>query len=231
MAQNQHTTHRTNLGVLAVIMIAVGLLAGLSVGPFAHAPTPTEKDSKAATSTSPQITFASSTEPITPQTLQIPKIGVDASIEQVGVNNEGNMANPSNWRNVSWYEPGFAPGESGNAVFAGHLDWDENQAVFWDLDKLTAGDVVRVAGKRDLTYVVTTVNQYDYQLADTESVFGDTKSSQIKLITCDGEFIEGSDTYNKRLIVTAQLAETSAGEPIATSTESVAIKTQTGASK
>lgn len=151
---------------------------------------------------------ATSTDPVAPTRLRIPKIDVSAVVESVGVDTDGNMAAPSDWRDVSWYEPGFSPGEVGNAVFAGHLDWDGNTAVFWDLDELRSGDVVQVEGDgRLLTYVVTSVEVYDYDVVDTSPIFGTAEGSQIKLITCDGEFIDGSDTYEKRLIVTAQLID------------------------
>jgi LPXTG-site transpeptidase (sortase) family protein len=142
---------------------------------------------------------------VIPTRLKIPSIGVDAAVEHVGVNNVGNMEIPQDWRNVAWYELGFTPGENGNAVFAGHLDWDKNQAVFWDLDELTSGDLVFVEGDNGrLTYIVTSVREYDYR-ADTADIFGPSDDSQIRLITCDGDFLEGSDTYQKRFVVTGEL--------------------------
>lgn len=149
-------------------------------------------------------------QPLTPQRLQIPALGVDAAVEPVGVNEVGNMAAPSDWRDVSWYQPGFVPGQEGNAVFAGHRDWDGEMAVFGNLRELTSGDVVRVTGAdgHKLTYTVVESKEYDYQTADTTSIFGSSSVPQLKLITCDGEFIEASDTYQKRLVVTARLTAT-----------------------
>lgn len=171
--------------------------------------------------------LAASTTPITPERLQIPAIAVDANVEPVGVNEEGNMAAPSDWRDVSWYQPGFAPGEQGNAVFSGHLDWDDNQAVFWDLNKLQVGNIVHVSGEdRQLTYMITGTKEYDYQVTDTTPIFGESDVSQIKLITCDGEFIEGSDTYQKRLIVTGQLLTVNDTSESATTTNSALLQSK-----
>lgn len=174
-------------------------------------PTPTSlRSGEGAGDDVANLTIATSTDPVVPTRLRIPKIGVSAVVEPVGVDKLGNMAAPGDWREVSWYEPGFLPGEVGNAVFAGHLDWDGNTAVFWDLGQLQSGDVVLVEGDGStLTYAVTGVEVYDYDVVDTSPIFGLADGSQIKLITCDGEFIDGSDTYEKRLIVTAQLLSSS----------------------
>ena len=40
---------------------------------------------------------------------------------------------PSKPTDVAWYKPGPAPGEAGDAVIDGHLDWTTGRAVFWDL--------------------------------------------------------------------------------------------------
>ena len=176
--------------------------------------------------TSTSSTFATSSQPLTPRQLEIPAINVASVVEPVGVNQQGNMVAPSDWRDVSWYQPGFKPGERGNAVFSGHLDWDDRQAVFWELDELTYGDIVRVSGdNRELIYMITDSRHYDYQMSDTSQIFGKASISQIKLITCDGEFIEGSDTYQKRLIVTGKLITTQGNQPLPTSTQSIQTET------
>lgn len=162
-----------------------------------------DNQSTRATSTVDGVTSATS---VKPDRLRIPKIDVDADVQSVGVDSKGNMAAPSDWRDVSWYEPGFNPGELGNAVFSGHRDWDDNQAVFWDLKSLQVGDTVHIEGDgRLLTYTITGKERYDYQVSDTSGIFGGSDTAQIKLITCDGNFIDSSDTYQKRLVVTAQL--------------------------
>jgi hypothetical protein len=58
-----------------------------------------------------------------PTSLAIPAIGVNAAVEQVGVNAQGNMDVPRNPNNTAWYAPGARPGQQGNAVIAGHVDY------------------------------------------------------------------------------------------------------------
>src|SRR5205807_8123210 len=66
-----------------------------------------------------------------PSQLVIPKISVIAPVEKVGVDRSHNMAVPSRPTHVAWYSPGPAPGEAGDAVIDGHLDWTTGKAVFW----------------------------------------------------------------------------------------------------
>src|SRR6266702_2349395 len=79
--------------------------------------------------------------------LLIPAIGVNASIESVGVRPDGRMETPAQrpWNDVGWYNSGPRPGERGSAVIAGHLDRPGgNPAVFWRLRDLRVGDSVLV---------------------------------------------------------------------------------------
>ena len=46
------------------------------------------------------------------------------------------MGTPSQASRVAWYQLGSSPGDVGDAVLAGHLDWTNGPAVFWYLGKL-----------------------------------------------------------------------------------------------
>lgn len=145
-------------------------------------------------------------KPLQPKTLVVPSIDLKADVEYVGVTEDGDMGTPSDYHDVAWYEPGYTPGERGNAVFAGHLDWAGNHGAFWSLHELEPGDVVLVKGKgRTLRYKVIGSKKYPYQTAHTKEIFGKSQTSQIKLITCDGNYDEGVENYEKRLVVTAVL--------------------------
>ncbi len=209
------------------VLLAVAVIAGAGMVVTANAPI---YEGKQATTTSEstqtsEYSLATTTTSIQPDRLIIPKIDVDAAVEEVGINERGNMGVPKDWRNVSWYEPGYLPGEAGNAVLAGHLDWDGSQAVFWDLEKLESGDLVQVTDDNGdkLSYVVTSTEVYGYQSQATDSVFGSQGRSQLKLITCDGNYLDGEDTYQDRYIVTARLITPNNGEELSTSTSRVEV--------
>ncbi len=139
-----------------------------------------------------------------PVRLQIPAIGVDAVVEEVGEDAVGRMDTPTRVEDVAWYESGVAPGEIGNAVMAGHLDRaDGRPAVFWSLGKLRPGDEILVtdAGGAEYRFQVTQVAVYPYDEAPLAEIFGFSLRSRLNLITCRGRWDRKQGTYQERLVV------------------------------
>jgi sortase (surface protein transpeptidase) len=113
--------------------------------------------------------------------------------------------------NTGWFMHGFRPGETGNAVIAGHLDTNTGgPAVFWDLNRLRPGDEVTITyynGDR-YTFEVQGSELYDAdaQGPTIERIFGASQTSDLNLVTCDGAWDHGMATYTKRLVVFTTLA-------------------------
>jgi sortase A len=139
-----------------------------------------------------------------PVQLMIPRINVTAPVEQVGVDRNNNMDVPSRPTDVAWYRPGPAPGEAGDAVIAGHLDWTTGKAVFWDLRLLHAGDEVDVVAQDGarLRFQVRDTHTYAYT-AHPAGLFASSGQPQLSLITCSGSWDKGRNTYLQRLVVNA----------------------------
>jgi len=141
-----------------------------------------------------------------PVRLQIPTINVDAAVQQVGLDSEGRMAAPSRTEEVGWYKPGAAPGDVGNAVIDGHLDWYTGPAVFQRLGKLKVGDQITVlredGTKAKFTVDSTSVMPYD---ASTDALFIKTGPPSLTLITCAGAWDRQRGTYLQRLVVHSSL--------------------------
>ena len=139
-----------------------------------------------------------------PITIAIPAIGVNAPIEQVGVNAQGNMDTPQNPNNTAWYVPGARPGQQGNAVIAGHVDYRGiGPVVFWKLNTLTPGTEVFVTddqGQRR-RFIVTAIEIYLTEQAPRDQIFGATSDTNLNLISCIGDFDPGSGSYNNRIVV------------------------------
>lgn len=68
-----------------------------------------------------------------PLRLSLPRLRIDADVEQVGLAPDGAMDVPERFDTVGWYRLGARPGELGNAVLAGHLDAKTAPAIFWRL--------------------------------------------------------------------------------------------------
>jgi LPXTG-site transpeptidase (sortase) family protein len=141
-----------------------------------------------------------------PARLLIPKIGVNATIEARGLDAYRNMETPRDFHDVAWYNLGPTPGQPGNALINGHVDWWTGSAVFTRLADLRTGDpviVVRGDGTR-LTFKVT-VQSVVAANARLASLFAPSSAATLTLITCFGAWdpLTLSDTH--RLLVSAVL--------------------------
>src|SRR4029077_3081837 len=146
--------------------------------------------------------------PDAPVQLVIPKIGVRASVESVGVDRTGAMAAPSGPYTVGWWAAGTLPGDPGNAVIDGHLDSARvGAAVFWRLGSLRSGDqiLVRMPGNRTLTFIVDRTAVYRFDNAPLAEIFGPTDTPSLNLVTCTGSFDRASRNYDRRLVVYSKL--------------------------
>ena len=143
--------------------------------------------------------------PLRPPTrLSIPAIGVGAPVESVPF-----LGLPSSASTVAWFQTSSAPGEPGDAVFDGHLDWPclGCPAIFWNLNKLNAGDEILVGGgNASLRFVVDTMQLVPYDGTPPEWLYTSSGPPHITLITCAGAWISSQHTYTDRLLVRAKLA-------------------------
>jgi sortase A len=139
-----------------------------------------------------------------PSRLQIPKINVDAPVEQVGLDSQGRMGVPKVAADVAWYDLGPKPGQAGDAAIAGHLDWTTGPAVFWHLSDLKVGDSIQVlsADGTKLEYRVALVRSVAYN-STPPHVFDTSGNPQLTLITCAGTWDKQHGTYTNRLVINA----------------------------
>lgn len=142
-----------------------------------------------------------------PLQLRIPRIGVDAPFEPVGVLADGSMGVPKQPERVGWYAFGPRPGERGSAVVAGHRGWQSGEAVFDRLSELRAGDTILVADAENVwhTFIVRGSKVFG-PTENTDEVFGRGVTAQkngifLNLITCEGEWDVVSAQFTKRLVV------------------------------
>ena len=141
--------------------------------------------------------------PPLPVELQIPAVHIDAPIWQVGEDDDGGMESPWSDTAVGWFAPGFVPGQPGNAVIAGHVDWVDHAAVFYFLKNLAPGDQVNMTMDDGsvLTFAVDEVDQYDDGDTPMDQIFGSSDQPHLNLITCGGVFDHSTHNYDHRLVV------------------------------
>ena len=140
-----------------------------------------------------------------PIRLMIPRLGLSAAVERVGLTPSGAMAAPKSPTTVAWYKYGPRPGDSGNAVIAGHSGYRNGAtAAFDDLPRLRAGDLVLVRDANGVLarFIVRGSRTFDRR-AKPGGVFedGSTTAPHLNLVTCTGAWNAAAGTHADRLVV------------------------------
>ncbi|WP_327334688.1 class F sortase [Streptomyces anulatus] len=167
---------------------------GPAASASSSAPDETESGSSGSSGSTGSTGPSSTDEPDQPAPahVSIPSIGVRSALIELGLNADGTVEVPPAEKGMTagWYTGGSAPGAPGPAVLIGHNDTRFGRAVFHDLKKIREGAevLVRDAAGKTLRFTVTGKETVGKKAFPTEKVYGPTKDSTLRLITCDGEF-------------------------------------------
>ncbi|MCF3103529.1 class F sortase [Streptomyces roseoverticillatus] len=145
-----------------------------------------------------------------PTRVRIPAIDVDAPLEPLRLLADGSLSSPrDDESNVAgWYADGAAPGATGTAVVAGHVDTTTGPAVFYNLGALKKGyrvEVARADGRTAL-FAIDAIEVYSRTDFPSQKVYGPAKRAELRLITCGGGFSEESHAYLGNVVVYAHLS-------------------------
>ena len=143
-----------------------------------------------------------------PTRVRVPAIDVDSGLVRLGVDEDRVLVPPTDFGTAGWFAGGPAPGATGPAVLAGHVDSAEGPAVFFRLADLAPGDEVLVdrADGSTARFEVRSVDRYPKDAFPTDEVYGPTTGPELRLITCGGEFDADERSYRDNVVVTAVLA-------------------------
>ena len=142
-----------------------------------------------------------------PKYLIIPKIKVNAVVENIALTPKNAVAVPKGYGNVGWFKLGPKPGDPGSSLISGHFARKTSGwAVFNDLYKLRKGDIVNVKDSKGqlLRFIVSTTKLYPYN-ASTSNLFTSDDAAHLNLVTCTGTWINSIGGFNKRLVVFTDL--------------------------
>jgi sortase (surface protein transpeptidase) len=153
----------------------------------------------------------------------IEKIGVDAPVITLGLDENSVPQVPSGPGEVAWYDWSNRPGWGSNAVFSGHVDWTVQgrpvTGVFYYLHDLGLDDVITIMLEDGTEYRYMITGNQAIEDGDPKAlaVMGPTPNDVITLITCGGAWIRDwsnplGGRYTMRQIVRAELIQE---EPLA----------------
>lgn len=199
--------------IFTLVFILLSLLLGGWIGGQFFKTPRSARPPASLTSGAPSQTPESRSETVASPTayrpgghLVIPTIGVNASIEPVGVLSNGDMAVPTQnpWDGVGWYKYGPYPGVQGSAVIDGHLDRPGGSpAVFWKLRNLHIGDIIMIVnpGEKPMHFRIMNMKYYAPNNAPLQTIFKNMTGTFLNLITCAGQWIPSQHQTTLRLVI------------------------------
>ncbi len=200
---------RVMAGVAALLAI-IAVVAGCSSDPV-PAPAPSVAAPGSVAPSGAAAPMARST----PVRVQIPTIGVDSALMQLGLQADGSLQVPPVGFPAGWYTGAPTPGELGPAILAGHVDWGGHPGVFYHLRDLQPDAEVTVTrqDRRAAVFRVRQVEEYPKDKFPTDVVYGDIDHAGLRLITCGGSFDRQTRNYDDNIVVFADLVATRPASP------------------
>ncbi len=147
-------------------------------------------------------------KPDEPKFIRLPSIGTEGFIQNVGVDQNKQIAVPNNIYFAGWFVDSVRPGQKGLSIIDGHVDGRENEGIFKRLSNLEKGDrfdielgdgSTRQFKVRSID-VVPTEQAANYLFSQDPAVV-----HQLNLITCGGNYNAEAGGYDQRIIVTSEL--------------------------
>jgi LPXTG-site transpeptidase (sortase) family protein len=143
-----------------------------------------------------------------PVRLKIPALNIDAGFQYTGLTSLGVMEIPNNVTDIGWFTGSVHPGEKGVSIITGHVAQIHGgvvtkQGVFYNLNKLSAGDKLTVLNDKGetITFVVRESRKYDPTADATDVFVSNDNDAHLNIITCEGTWNPAQLSYSQRLVV------------------------------
>lgn len=142
-----------------------------------------------------------------PKRILIPSIGVEGFIQRVGVDQNYQIAVPSNVHLAGWYVNSVKPGEIGLSIMDGHRDGSKIGGIFRNIVQLQKGDELQIEYGDGSIKKFLIVEVHQVPTEDAYALMYEKKYSierQLNLVSCGGKYSKSQNTYEDRIIVVAE---------------------------
>jgi sortase (surface protein transpeptidase) len=158
----------------------------------------------------PKILANYTVAPHDPKFISIPGINLsDVPVVRLGLLPGGAIATPDSIYKAGWYQGSSLPGQSGAMFIYGHVSSWTADGVFYNLKKLSPGNMVTITrgDNKIYSYRVVAIKTYPYNNVDMRSVLSaiNPKIPGLNLMTCSGKVITGTSEFSKRLVIFTSL--------------------------
>ena len=144
-----------------------------------------------------------------PRVILIPRLGVTARVQAMGLNRDNSIQAPKNIYDAGWYTGSALPGAVGAMFIDGHASGASRQGLFGYLDTLRSGDAVMIerGDHTQVKYEVVSVAVVPLGDVDMAAALGPSPGVErgLTLMTCTGQWVGGKETLDHRVVVYAKL--------------------------
>lgn len=144
-----------------------------------------------------------------PKKIIIPSLGIDDYVQNVGRDQNNEVAVPNNVHFAGWFVDSVRPGDMGLSIIDGHVDLRPNHedAIFQHLDTIKQNAEVTVVFGDDSKRTFKVVQVQDVPVEEAASVVFSSRPDgkrQLNLVTCSGKYDAATKRLDRRVIVTAE---------------------------
>jgi hypothetical protein len=142
-----------------------------------------------------------------PKYIKLPSVGIQGYIQNVGVDQNAQIAVPNNVHFAGWFVDSVRPGSLGLSIIDGHLNGTSRGGIFRNLESLKKDSEfeIEMGNGNILQFKVIDVVTVSLEKA-VDVLFSQYPNvlSQLNLITCGGTYNKEAHKYEQRVIAIAE---------------------------
>ena len=139
---------------------------------------------------------------VAPVRLRIPSLALDYEIQGTGADQNGTMQVVPSISVISWYKQSAIPGNTGNAILAGHNTWRGERSPLYTMDDLPIGSEMAIEYEDGsiVYFMLESVFVYKLKTAPVDKILDLQGDARVTLITCKPPFNIVTGTSDNRIV-------------------------------